>query len=408
MVEIVGERGYDTITVRELARLAGVSTRAFYEQFESKEECFLRTYELVVQRAAGRVAASQQGAHSWEEKLQLAFGAFAHEVVEKPNVARLALVAVFEAGPAAIERLRQAETMFETMIGESFDRAPDRIAVSPLIVRGIVSGVERVTRTHLLAGREGELPGLGDEMMEWALSYRCESAEGLPTPDRRFTPDPDESRAETGTENGNGQVHGDERALILAAVAKLAAADGYLELTVPRIRAAAGVPRRSFDANFEGVRDCFLAALELRLGAALSQAARGFSEGDTWPGGIHRALTTFCAHMARDEVLAKLAQVEASAPGPDGLRCGERLIANLTESFRASTPDAQRPSELCGEAAVGAVWGAVYQHVVAGRARRLPQIAPALSFLALAPTLGATEAVAAIRDEQQALARTSL
>src|SRR5690349_23301030 len=42
--------------------------------------------------------------------------------------------------------------------------------------------------------------------------------------------------------------------LFRSATARLASKEGYATLTVPRVRAAAGVSRRSFDTYFEGVR----------------------------------------------------------------------------------------------------------------------------------------------------------
>lgn len=408
MVEIVGERGYDAVTVRELARLAGVSTRAFYENFGSKEECFLHTYELVVQRAAGRIVASQRSDHDWQGQMRLAFGAFAHEFELKPQAARLAFVEAFAVGPAALERMWHAEGMFEAMIRESFARAPDGIGVSPLLVKGIVAGIERVARARLLAGHEQAFAKLGDELLEWALCYRCEAAAtALDGFDHRFASVALGELDSSARPETNDQAHGDERALILSAVAKLAVAEGFEQLTVARIRAVAGVPRRSFDANFEGVEDCFLAALELRAEHALSHAGLAYATGRSWPGGVHRALEALCAYLAFDPVLARIGFVEVFAPGLDGMRCRERLMASITKRFRDSAPLAQCPSELAAEASVGAIWGVLHHQLVAGQARRLPQIAPTLSFLALAPAIGAPAAADAIREEQAGRAMAS-
>ena len=44
---IVAEQGYGALKVREVVGYAEVSTRAFYEHFSSKEDCFLQTYELI-------------------------------------------------------------------------------------------------------------------------------------------------------------------------------------------------------------------------------------------------------------------------------------------------------------------------------------------------------------------------
>ena len=48
MLAAVAERGYAAVTVRELVRLAGVSTHTFYELFGGKEGCLLGTYELAM------------------------------------------------------------------------------------------------------------------------------------------------------------------------------------------------------------------------------------------------------------------------------------------------------------------------------------------------------------------------
>src|ERR1035437_5126573 len=67
MIEGIHERGYDATTVAQVICLAGVSRRAFYEQFCNKEECFLATYDIVVagarQRAVEGWGAKREWAH---------------------------------------------------------------------------------------------------------------------------------------------------------------------------------------------------------------------------------------------------------------------------------------------------------------------------------------------------------
>jgi AcrR family transcriptional regulator len=403
MVEIVGERGYRAVTVRELARLAGVSTRAFYEHFDGKEDCFLRTYELVVQRAAGRIVAAQRGECDWEGRLQCAFSAFAEEIEGRPHAGRLALVETLAVGPSALEQMRRAEGMFEAMLGESFSKAPDEVETPALIVKGIVAGLGGVARTRLLEDGERELPDIAEELMEWALSYRCPAAAEIEGFDSGPMPaSAGESEAFAGAES-DGML-GDERALILSAVAKLAAADGYWQLTVPRIRSAAGVSRRSFDAQFESVEECFLAALELRVERALTQAKRAYVEAPSWPLGIHRALGALCDRIARDPVLGRLGFAEAFAPGLDSMRRRESIMASISALFRESAPAELRPSELTAEASVAAIWGILHYYVGSGQAQRLGQVVPVLSYLALAPALGAPVAADALLRERSPLA----
>ena len=54
MIELVSERGYGAVTVRELVRLAGVSARTFYEHFATRTSAFCCTYELLVRRSIER------------------------------------------------------------------------------------------------------------------------------------------------------------------------------------------------------------------------------------------------------------------------------------------------------------------------------------------------------------------
>ena len=406
MIELVVGRGYGAVKVRELVGLAGVSARTFYEHFADKDDCFLRTYGLIVRRSTKEVGAAQKDCHDWREQLRLAFCAWAQGIAREPRAARLALVEAFAAGPAALEQMRRAEAHYEAMIGTSFAGAPDPVPVPPLVIKGIVAGLHRVARAQLLAGREHELPGLADELLEWMLCFRCRAATSIaqldapPAPVALAPPTPG---AVPPVHAHDRDVCGEDRVRILEAVAWLAAEEGYRQLRVPRIRAAAGVSRKCFDEHFEDVESCFIAALERLAARALARAAPAGAAARTWPGGLHRALYSLCVDIAADPVLARLGFIEVFAPGPDGMLCRERVIAGVAESFRASAPAGQRPSELAAEASVGAVWGVVHNHIALGRAHQLPRITGVLSYLALAPAIGAEGAVRAIVAEQEAM-----
>ncbi len=398
MIEFVSERGYGAVTTRELVRLAGVSKHTFYEHFRDKEECFLCTYDLLVRRSMKLVGAAQRDCGDWRERQRLAFRAWADGIACAPRAARLALVEAFAAGPAARERMRRAEGLFATMIEQSFAAAPDTVPVSPLLLGGIVAGVHRVARAQLLAGRAHVLPGLTDELLEWVLCFRCEAAMALERLDPPAAPLPDGAARALSVEDGAGA--GDDRARILDAAMRLAAEEGYGQLTIPRIRLAAGVSRKRFDAHFVDVQGCFAAALEHLSGCALAHAAAAAAAGRGWPGGLHRALHALCAYIAADPVLARLGFVEVLEPGLDGMRCRAHVIADAAAGLRASAPAGQRPSELSAEASVGAIWGIVHRHIVRGRAHELTRIAPMLSFLTLAPAIGPGRAAREILAEQ--------
>jgi AcrR family transcriptional regulator len=403
MIELVSEREYVAVTIRDLAQLASVSTRTFYDRFGGKDECLLSTYELVMRSMTERVFIAQKDGRDWEEQVRLTFSSLAQQLANEPKAARLALVEAFAAGPMALERMRRDGVMLEAMASAGFARAPDGIPVPPLVVKGIVAGARRVACARLLANREQELPALSDELMHWALSFRSEATSRLQLLDPRS---PHAGTGPAGQGEGtagevNPQLLGDERALILAATARLAASRGYGQLSVRDIRAAAGVSRKSLDAHFDGVTHCFLASLELLIKRALMRALRQGATAETWPAGLHRALLSFCTSVARDPAFAKLGFIEVFAPGTPGIRFRARLIVAVADRVRRSAPPGKQPSELAAEASVGAVLGILHHHIAAGRAGQLPRLAPILSFLMLAPAIGAPAAVDAIYEEQE-------
>jgi AcrR family transcriptional regulator len=348
MIEIAAERGYEAVTVRKLAEVAGVSTRSFYEHFGEKEECFLSTYEWLVRRLARRMVRSQEAGRHWRQSLRLGLGTLIHELAAEPKAARLLLVEALVVGPPAAGRIARAEAIFDAVVKADLSQAPAEEMSPPFAARAIVSGATRVARTRLLEGRVEELPELVDELTEWALSYR-----GGPDADllgRAATPErPARSEA-----SRQPQLRGererrrversprDSRALILAAVAKLAADDGYEALSAPRIRATAGVSRKAFDAHFDGVLGCYLAAVEQLSTEALAEAEHEGARAATWPAGLNRAVAVLCERIGRDRAFARLVFVEGTPPGLDGVRLRERLVATAAERLRRSAPAGRR------------------------------------------------------------------
>src|SRR6185437_16720714 len=92
MIEAVAERGYSRTTVAHVIGLAGVSRRAFYEQFANKEECFLATYDIVVARARKVVLDAWSQERGWANRLHGACKALLDDVAGTPKGARLVLV----------------------------------------------------------------------------------------------------------------------------------------------------------------------------------------------------------------------------------------------------------------------------------------------------------------------------
>jgi AcrR family transcriptional regulator len=281
------------------------------------------------------------------------------------------------------------------MLAECLARSPDGMAVPPLIIEGVVAGIAAVSREHLREGTVPELRAARDDLLEWSLSYADEAASELAALDRGSI-----WRDTTHEPLPPGPTKGD-RALILSAVAELAARNGYSGLTAARVRSAAGVSRKKFDAYFEDLEDCYLAALEQKAADALAQAARAQTTANSWAGGVYRAISALCDHLATDRFLATVCLTNDFPPGPDATRSRQRLLDAITELLGDSTHQTTPATPSRVAASSGAIWSLFHHHVIRDAPPRR-QIAATLSYLALTPAIGAPAAIAAIQSEQHA------
>jgi AcrR family transcriptional regulator len=219
IIELVAEHGYNAVSVVKLTNRARISKRDFYKLFAGKEECFLATYDLIVSRSARGIVVAAEGGEDWRERLRLGFLAFADQIAGKPETARLALVEAFTAGAVAVERMQRTNLLFEALMAKNLALADDAPRLPPLVVKGVVAGGSRLAQARLLSGNPRQLALEGDELVEWALSFCGDDVVRLWGLGVDGVPPPFEAAPVMPLE--------DERALILAATAKLASKEGY-------------------------------------------------------------------------------------------------------------------------------------------------------------------------------------
>ncbi len=142
MIEAVAASGYGRTSVKQVVMLAGVSRRAFYEQFANKEECFLATLDLIASQAMVHIAAGYRSTEgTLEQRMGAALRRFAEVVASNPKGARLMLVDAPSAGPAGWERLTETMRIFEQRLAASFAHAPDAAPLPEPVARAIVGGL---------------------------------------------------------------------------------------------------------------------------------------------------------------------------------------------------------------------------------------------------------------------------
>jgi AcrR family transcriptional regulator len=164
-VRVVAEKGYAAATIGDLTKEAGVSRTTFYELFEDKEACFLAAYDNAVDVLVRRVIAAYESEQRWPDRARTGLAALLETLGEEPALARLALVDIGSAGPAAQRRYRAAIQRLTPLFEEGRDFAPGGRSLPPNTSRMAIGGVTGLLSDALLEGNADGLPGLLSDVL---------------------------------------------------------------------------------------------------------------------------------------------------------------------------------------------------------------------------------------------------
>jgi AcrR family transcriptional regulator len=164
-VRVVAAKGYAATTISDLTREAGVSRTTFYELFEDKEACFLAAYDNAVDVIVRRVTAAYESEERWPDRARAGLAALLAMLAEEPALARLALVDIGSAGPAAQRRYRAAIQRLTPLFDEGRDFAPGGRSLPPNTSRMAVGGVTGLVSDALLDGYADDLPSLLSDVL---------------------------------------------------------------------------------------------------------------------------------------------------------------------------------------------------------------------------------------------------
>lgn len=389
MIEAVAASGYGRTSVKQVVMLAGVSRRAFYEQFANKEECFLATLDLIASQALVHIAAGYRSTEgTLEQRMEAALRRFAEVVTGNPKGARLMLVDAPSAGPAGWERLTETMRIFEQRLAASFAHAPDAAPLPGPVARAIVGGLRRATFVRLLEQRTDEMPALVEDMLSWTLVFR--TAEPSPLGVRlRAVPSETYIAGE------------DERARVLRSALELASLEGYGNLTPMRIADEAGVSIDTFFDMFDDMEECFLAAIEqLSEDVRKTVSDPGLTSSE-WPAAVRRSLERIMRYFA-----ARPAYTQTIATGVFAM--GQRavdMVAQLASEVAARLTEGAPGPPLTGlahEGIEGAIWHTIYSQTADGGTGALPELSDYLAYVVLAPFLGAEQAAQIVTEQSSA------
>jgi AcrR family transcriptional regulator len=167
MIEVVSERGYPETRVVDVIGVAGVSRKTFYELFDSKEDCFLAAYDVLLGNLLGEAsdAFESRSGSPWAERIGVSLEALLEHLSKHPDEARFAIVEVLAAGPKALARrdaaLRQFTGFLESGRSETAVELPGITSIA------VAGGVNELLYSEILHGAVSRLPSRLPDLMFW-------------------------------------------------------------------------------------------------------------------------------------------------------------------------------------------------------------------------------------------------
>jgi AcrR family transcriptional regulator len=168
--ELVAERGYQKTTIELIAKTARVALSTFYEQFSSKEECFLAAFDETLAGATEVYEELLDPEQDWADQISAGIEIFLEMVVKEPSRARLCIVESQAAGGAALARYQAMLEMVAPKLREGrvhnsrAGRLPDGLEVA------IVGGLAWLVHQRLVGDRDEEIRALLPEMLQVTLT----------------------------------------------------------------------------------------------------------------------------------------------------------------------------------------------------------------------------------------------
>lgn len=162
MAEAMAERGYVATPVAEIIRRAGVSRETFYEQFSSKQDCFLAGLEQALDRLGTVLNVARYNGGDPLERFDRLLGIYLEALALEPATARLFLIEIYAAGPDVARRRLELQEKFLDGLAEIFDvhTEPGRFAC-----RALMAAIIELVTSAVASGDTGGLRRLRDPLV---------------------------------------------------------------------------------------------------------------------------------------------------------------------------------------------------------------------------------------------------
>lgn len=163
------EKGYRSVTVADIVKRAGIARNTFYENFGSKEDCFLGAQQHAMSAALEEVIAAAGEIDDWPRRIEAGLAAFLAYVAREPALARTCMVEALAAGPGSVQYYEESLQAFVSLFRLGRNVSPHGGELPETLEEALIGGVFWILYQRLQLSEGENIEELLPELVEFAL-----------------------------------------------------------------------------------------------------------------------------------------------------------------------------------------------------------------------------------------------
>ncbi|MEX2194601.1 MAG: TetR family transcriptional regulator [Thermoleophilaceae bacterium] len=180
IVACAAVKGVQRTTIADIVQAASTSRSAFYEHFESKEECFVEAYDQITAEFIAAAIEASRDAQTWGAALDAGIAAFFRWGAEKPDQAIPTMVEIHAVGPAGLAARWRAIEQWTRLNRAVSARARREEPTLPIVDDFACSSIVIVAEAHAHDYARRGIAHRLDELIEPMQRFAKAIIRGLP------------------------------------------------------------------------------------------------------------------------------------------------------------------------------------------------------------------------------------
>lgn len=174
LVELAGEKGYESTSILEIVTQAGTSKRTFYEHFTDKQDCLVQSFDLAEVYLVQCVVTVLIGVEDPAERVSAGMRAYLRALQDAPDFTKLFLNETSAHGPHLADRWAKALGDFGRTMERRREKMreadPDLPPLPAMQVMAATAGLNELVRLAVFNDGVESLAARADEFADLAVT----------------------------------------------------------------------------------------------------------------------------------------------------------------------------------------------------------------------------------------------